>query len=226
MKRAFLLLASLLGACGPGTPEAPRLVSISPAVQTTTESKTVIVELDKDPFFQVDYGQRTAELLGMPLLRVGPRQVVLDRYLGRGRFEATVGPGMEIGTHDVQVRLEDGREALLPEAYTVKATIDSYWFDTVEGTIFEGQPFTVTLHVTGRDAERFNGTVNLNLNRGKLSLPGQEPADVIRSGPFSNGVRREQLIISGAHGANVLLLVKDEEGRSATSNAFFVNSRQ
>ena len=219
MKRLLSMLVALLCACESETPpEALHILSITPTEQTSAESKTISVQLDTEPRFFVDYGKRSARMLEQPTLRIGPRTVLLERYLGHGQFEGTVGSGLEVGVYDIQVSMGDGREATLAQAYRVKPSV-GFWIESI-GHQLQDQPFTITIHAAGPDAALFEGTVMVSLYKGQ----GNAAPTPFRSGPFSRGVRREQLTID-TPGGNFLVLVQDDEGNMAVSNAFRVDPK-
>lgn len=216
------VLLVVLGACEPPAPPplpAPNILSIVPAEQSTSYPQLVTVRLDADPQFLVNYGEGSARLLAEPVLWVGEQQVALGTYLGHGQFQGTVPAGLEARRYDIRVSLGDGREASLPEAYTVKTSLPvvGYWIESI-GPQVQEQPFSVIIHVAGPDAKSFVGPVTLRLYRGSTVVTTQ------RTGTFSNSVCQVQLSIA-APGDNYLIAVEDDEGTGATSNAFRVDPR-
>lgn len=212
------VLLALLGACEPVTPPpSPTLLSIVPAEQSTSYPQLVTVKLDAEPRILVHYGEGSARLADAPMLWIGEREVALSTYLGHGQLQGTVPAGLEARRYDVRVALGDGREASLPEAYTVRASLPTvgYWLETI-GTQRQGHPFTVTIHAAGPDSKLFTGSVRMT-----LYTTGNAIVSSVRTGPFSGGVRQEQLIIT-VPGDNYLVAVEDDEGSGATSNAFRV----
>jgi hypothetical protein len=222
MRKVLLtLLVALVCACEPEKPSTPtelRILSIAPTQQNAAESKVVTVELDIDPRFLVDYGTQTAQLLDEPTLQVGAQTVPLARYLGNGRFEGTVNAGLDVGLHDIRVTLPDGREATLPQAYRVRPSV-SFWIESIPDQV-QDQPFTVTIHASGTYAEQFEGSVKMSVIR----FQGNATTTAFQSGPFSGGIRREQLTID-TPGHNFLVHLEDEEGRETYSNAFRVDPK-
>lgn len=218
MRRTLPLLLALLCACEPESPlPEPRILSITPAEQTTRESKLVTVQLDMDPRFFVDYGAQSARLIDQPTLRIGSRTVNLEHYLGHGRFEGTVGEGLTPGTYDVRVTLPDGRESTLAQAYRVNPYV-TFWFETV-GPQVQDQPFTLTLHAAGPHAADYTGTVLLTLHKGSNMAPV-----FLRSGTFSGDILRQQLTIDSP-GSHYTFSVKDEENIITYSNTFRVDPK-
>jgi hypothetical protein len=217
MKRASLLLMSWLCACGSETPPALKIRSIHPLEQTTIDWRTLTIELEEDPPLMLDYGRTTAELGEPPTLEIGPRTMALTQYLGRGRYEALMEPGMEIGTYDVRVRTADGREAEFAQDYRVKPKITGYSIERIPDQL-QDEPFTLTIHVDGPDAALFDGSVTVSINKGQLIVPGNTRTTSFRTGPFSGGVR-------DMPANNLLLTVTDDEGLTSSSNEFRVAPR-
>ncbi|HSP77951.1 MAG TPA: hypothetical protein VLQ93_05455 [Myxococcaceae bacterium] len=223
MRRAPLLLTLWLCACGTETPPELKIRSLLPMEQTTADWQTLTLELEEDPPLLLDYGRNTAELGELPTLEIGPRTVALTRYLGRGRYEAVMEPGMEIGLYDIRVRTADGREAGLSQRYRVKPAINGYWIETIQDQL-QDAPFTITIHVDGPDALVFDGSVTVSINEGQLIAPGNTRTSSFRTGPFSEGVRQEVVTID-TPANNLLIRVVDDEGESTSSNEFRVAPR-
>ena len=218
MRRLLPLLLALLCACAPEAPlPEPRILSISPAEQTSRESKTITVQLDMEPRFFVDYGAQSASLIDQPTLMIGSQTVNLERYLGHGQFEGTVDAGLPVGTYDVKVVLPDGRESTLAQGYRVKPYV-TFWIETVP-TQIQNQPFTLTIHAAGPNKANYTGTVQVTLFKGQNMAPS-----IFRSGAFSGGLRREQITID-MPGSNYTFMVKDEEKSDAYSNTFRVDPK-
>lgn len=222
MRMLLPLLLALLCACQTGPSlEAPQILSISPTGQLSSEQQVVIVELDTEPRFFVDYGKKTAQLLEQPMLQIGPQTVRLDTYLGLGHYQGTVAPGLEAGRYDIKVTLGDGREAMLADAYEVKTEAEKprlgYWIESI-GPQLSGQDFTVTIHVDGTNAELYAGTVLVSM----YNINSNQTTFIRRSGAFSGGVRQEHIRIDTV-GDDYLILVEDDAGHGASSNRFRVD---
>ncbi len=227
MRRVLPMLVALVFACAcepePVVPLTPRILSITPQAQSAIESKTVTVTLDQEPRFLVNHGERTVEQLDRPTLWIGPQSVPLDTYLGRGQFQGTVAEGLEAGIYDIHVTLLDGRKASLASAYEVKAALN-YWLEPVDNQK-QGVPFPVTVHVTGTNAERYEGFVTVSVLKNELD--GSNPViQTTTCGPFSNATCRTQLTID-TPGSLFLLHVADDNPNNnpAHSNAFRVDAR-
>jgi hypothetical protein len=221
MKKLLPMLLALLCACEPLPPLEPlppafRILSISPVEQNTLEAKDVTVKLDVEPRFLVDFNTRTARMIEKPELQLGTWKVPLLRYLGHGEFQGTVPPGLEVDTYDVRVSLGDGREATLSQAYTVTQYL-SFWIEPISDQL-QGQPFTITIHAEGTNAERFQGTVEVVVYK-----DGSELFPIPRA-PFSQGVLRQEITID-AIGSSFNVRVTDDKGNSATSRSFQVISK-
>jgi hypothetical protein len=200
-----------------------RILSITPSEQSTTESQSVTVRLDTNPRFLVDYGEQSVQMIDQPVLEIGSQTVPLDTYLGHGQFQGTVGSGLEAGRYEIRVKLGDGREATLPDAYEVKPAEEpvppvGYWLESI-GPQVQGRPFTITIHATGPDAKHFEGMVTV-----KLYKSGVPTGFSIRSPSFSAGVCQQQLTID-TPSDHYLIFVLDEQGYGATSNTFRVVSK-
>lgn len=220
MNKLLPLFLSLLCACEtPVTPppETFRILEISPSDQLTNETQSVTVKLDVEPRFHVDYGAQVARMLEEPVLEIGSLTVVpLDTYLGHGQFQGWVNQGLPAGRYEIRVKMGDGREATLPDAYEVRPSV-GFWIESI-GDQYINEPFTITLHAAGPDAERFEGTVQVSLYKGganSFSFP---------SGPFTAGVRQQELTID-TPGNNYLIVLQDAQNNTATSNAFRVLSK-
>ena len=220
MNKLLPLLLSLLCACEtPVTPppEAFQILELSPREQLTNESKSITVTLDVEPRFHVDYGEQRVRMLEEPVLEIGSQTVVpLDTYLGHGQFQGQVNPGLPVGRHEIRVKLGDGREATLPDAYEVLPSV-GFWIESI-GDQYINEPFTLTLHAAGPDAKHFEGTVQVSLYKGATNTVS------FQSGPFIAGVHQQQMTID-TPGNNYLIVVQDDQNNSATSNAFRVLSK-
>jgi hypothetical protein len=229
MRRVLpMLLVALVFACAcePESPPvlpAPLILSITPQAQTAIESKTVTVQLDTDPRFLVNYGDRSVQQLDRPTLRIGPQSVPLDTYLGHGQYQGTVAEGLEAGIYDIQVTLPDGREASLAQAYEVKAALN-YWFESIDNQL-QGVPFLVTLHVTGTNAQQYAGSVTVSVLKNELD--GSNPTiQTTTCGPFSNATCRTRLTINTPGALFILHAADDNPNNSpANSNAFRVDTK-
>jgi hypothetical protein len=220
MNKLLPSLLVLLCACGtpvPAPPEAFQILEITPRQQFTNEVQSVTVRLDVEPRFHVDYGEQQVRMLDKPVLEIGSETLVaLDTYLGYGQFQGRVNAGLPAGRYALRVKLGDGREATLPDAYEVKPSVD-FWIESV-GDQYINEPFTIVLHAAGPDAEQFEGTVQVSLYKGAantFSFP---------SGPFTAGVRRQELTID-TPGSNYLIVLQDDQNNLATSNSFRVLSK-
>jgi hypothetical protein len=223
MRKLLPFLLAVLCACETEpTPRAPQIVSISPIAQLSSEPQDVIVELDTDPRFFVDYGKRSVQILDQPVLQIGPRTVRLDTYLGHGQFQGTMLPGLDVGVYDIKVTLGDEREAVLSHAYEIVGSESqqfSYWMDSI-GPQVAGQDFTITIHVDGTNAELYRASVLVST----YNTNTQEPTSTWRSGAFTSGVRQERVRIDTA-GDKYLIVLEDVTGRKTYSNDFLVVDR-
>jgi hypothetical protein len=221
------MLVALVFACAcqpePTVPPTPRILSITPSWQTAIESKTVTVKLDQEPRFLVNHGERTVEQLDWPTLWIGPHAVPLATYLGHGQYQGTVAEGLEARIYDIQVTLPDGREASLARAYEVKPALN-YWFEPVDNQL-QGVPFLITLHVTGTNAERYEGFVTVSVLKNELD--GSNPTILTTTcGPFSNATCRARLTIDTPGNLFVVRAADDNPNNNpASSTAFRVDPK-
>ncbi|WNG37041.1 hypothetical protein F0U61_27710 [Archangium violaceum] len=223
MRKLLPLLLVVLCACSSEPPAlaAPRILSITPAEQRSTESQRVTVELDTDPRFLVNYGDKSVQMLEQPVLEIGWQAVKLESYLGHGRFQGTVIPGLGVGRYSIRVTLGDGREATLPDAYEIKDGMGpwlGYWIESI-GAQIQDQPFTVIIHVEGTEADSFTGPITINIYR------GGERINTLTSGTFSERVLLQEITINES-GEDFVVSIQDNDGNSATSNAFTVGKKQ
>jgi len=213
VRRWTSVLALLLCACGSSEPPAASILSVSPARFSTSECVQLSVELDGALPVKLDYGEDSAELAGLAQLGVGERELPVEAVENRGRRLLThLYAGLPVGTHDVRVTLEDGKQLVLPDAIEVTGALllDSFQFESIEPQLRE-TPFPITLRATGPDAQRFQGRVLLRSNKGKL-----EPE---WSNNFQQGVLTQEVSID-LTGGNVLIEMVDCQGRSVNSNEF------
>ncbi|AKJ03699.1 hypothetical protein ATI61_11950 [Archangium gephyra] len=219
MNKLLPLLLPLLCACETVvTPpaEAFQILDVTPREQVTNESKSITVQLDVEPRFHVNYGEQEVRMIDEPVLELGPQVVPLDTYLGHGQFQGRVGPGLQVGRYAVRVKMGDGREATLPDAYEVKPSV-GFWIESI-GDQYVNEPFTITLHAAGPDADGFEGMVRVSLYKGGAST------HTYQSNPFSAGICQQEITID-TPGNNYLIVVEDDQNNSATSNAFRVISK-
>jgi hypothetical protein len=221
MSKLVPFLLALLCACQtPVTaPEAFQILEITPREQLTNEPTSVIVRLDLEPHFHVDYGSQSARVLEEPVLELGAQLVVpLDTYLGNGQFQGTVGPGLALGQHEIRVKLGDGREATFAETFEVRTPrehpVQGFWFEPIESQ-YVNEPFNVVIHAEGPDAELFEGKVTVQLYRG-----GHPTSFSGRTGRFSKGIGIHRFTIETPGNYNIV--VWDAQGTDATSKSFDV----
>ncbi len=225
----LLPLLLLLCACETDVTPQPKvfhILEIMPPKQVSNEDKTVTVRLNVEPRFLVDYGEQQVRMLDEPVLEIRSqtepleqRTVPLDTYLGHGQFRGRVDAGLPAGLYDLRVKLGDGRETSLAGGYEVRPAV-GFWVEEIARQQFVNEPITITLHAGGEDAELFEGTVEVS-----LYANGATPTSTFVSGPFTAGVRQEQLTID-TPGERYLIVVQDkQQNNRATSNDFNVHSR-
>ncbi|ATB33880.1 hypothetical protein [Melittangium boletus] len=218
MKTPWPLLLVALGACEPQSlpSREPRILSVTPLSQRSDESRVVIVQLDEDPLFLVDYGQPSARLVQLPQLKLGNSvSVPLDTYLGHGQYQGRVGP-ISYGDYGIQVSLGDGREASFAEStYVVKRAV-SYSFNSI-GARRVNESFDITLHVDVKDDLPFSGMAWLQLYK-----TGVEYGAPLSIGPLTEGENSWPLTVLDP-GDDYVVRITDDQGNDATSQTFPVD---
>jgi hypothetical protein len=219
---AFVLVAVLCASCEPAVPGLA-IVAVHPLSITAGETRTVQVELNTVPPFVVDYEQDGSEVSTVAELRLGSRMMEPAKYVGHSRFAVSVGPNFPQGAHDVWLKLEDGREALLPQGFRVYEAISGLWIETIPPQLQE-TPFDLVIHASGDDSEHFEGTVTVSTSKGQFIRPGNDPAKSFQTGNFSQGIRVERLAIDTP--GSIVITVDDGVNSPARSNAFIVDAKQ
>lgn len=215
MRRAPVALALLLAAaCAPTPLPEPRLLAVTPSTLRSDQAPAVVLELDAVPSGRADFGAGTVVLQRDVEVFVGTQSVGHAPLEDDGRVRLRLPPGLPEGRQTVTARLEDGREAVAPDALSVlpPRVLTGYAVDPV-GDQVAGVPFVLTVRAQGPDAARFDGVVALSVNKGDLSPTV--------SSPFTAGVLTEQITITTPN-VGVQLRVSDAGGRVATSAPFRV----
>jgi hypothetical protein len=227
-RKMALLPALLLCACATGSPP-PTILSVEPQEVVSGEAATISVKLDALPPVKIDYGQKTATLLAT--LRIGEREVSIDRLEQDGTLVATLPPNLAEGTHDIQLILEDEGEALREQSLTVlppppalapmmgsageaQPAITGLQIDPIEDQLLD-VPFVITLRAEGPEAALFEGQVQLTTSKGRVN-PNL-------SRPFRKGLREERVVIDQP--GHVVLTVRAGDKLIARSNPFKVLPR-
>ncbi|HLL06361.1 MAG TPA: hypothetical protein VK539_37670 [Myxococcaceae bacterium] len=223
-----LLLASLLGACEPGTLPSPSIVSVQPERVAEGGPSVLTIEVQAVLPITVDYHSRTADLAsrGMKLFIAGEET---DAAFSQqdGKLIAAVPTGLAQGAYDVQVAMEDGREAVREQAFSVVPQTELRDEDViVRGglTGFQIDPigeqqahvaFKVTVRALGPEASGFQGSGLLRATKGAAPLTTHA---------FSGGVVQQELTLEQP-GGNIVLLIEDSLGNKGISNAFRVRPK-
>ncbi|WP_257461334.1 hypothetical protein [Archangium lipolyticum] len=234
LRKTVLLCVLLLSACEPSSSPAPNIVSIEPEEVMRGETATIALELDAPLPVKVDYGKRTATLLGTPTLRIGGQEVTVQGLGQDGRLLATVPADLTEGLQDVQLELGDGSGSIREQGLTVlpppppPAPLSSdggvagplllltgIQVDPIPDQV-RGVPFDITLRVDGPEAATFQGQVLISTNKGRVT-PNM-------SGAFTQGVRQEQVVLD-KQGGNVILTVRLGDSLVAQSNPFKVSNK-
>ena len=186
---------------------------------------TVVTEAG-GPGLRVDYGAgevRAPEAQDAPRAhvtfgRASAGEVPVD---ADGALQVALPEGLALGAHDVHVRWEDGREAVLAGGFELLPAVPRAPRLTglvlgAPGPQRKGVPFALELRVEGPDAEAFDGEVALRASKGRVV-----PA---RVGPFRAGVWRGPVLLDASHPAMVLS-ASDAWGHTARTPPFPVTPR-
>ncbi len=233
LRKTALLSILLLCACEPASSPAPNIVSIEPEEVMRGEAATIALELDAPLPMKVDYGKRTATLLGTPSLRIGGQEVGLLGLEQDGTLLATVPANLMVGLQDVQLALGDGSESIREHGLTVlppppspmtqldggstepQLLLTGLQIDPIPDQV-RGVPFDITLRAEGHQAAAFAGQALISTNKGRIT-PNM-------SGAFTQGVRREQVVLD-KQGGGVILTVRVGDSIIARSNPFKVSNK-
>lgn len=214
MRRAALASFLVLFTGCSDWPE-PVIRSITPAQMVASQTTAVEVRADLPLPTTVDYADGTASVDAAAVLRIGRQELGSGVYPKDGVFTVEVPTVFEPGSYDVTITLEDGRQAILPQGFTVSegAWPEGYTIDPV-GPQRRLVPFDVTIRATGANAASFRGNV-------RLEVPAGASVGPALSGQFVDGVLTQQVVINTTR-AEELLIVTDVAGNRSTSNTFQV----
>jgi hypothetical protein len=210
-------LVLLLCACSSSELPLPSIVSVSPASMAANERIQLIIELEGALPLKVDYGEDSVAMSTSAVVTIGEQELqILGTEQGGRRLIAEVAPGLPLGSQDLRVVLEDGREAVLERGFQVTQplNITDFSIDPVL-TQFRLRPFFINIRVRGPDAELFKGPVKLSTSKGEI-IP-------TRSGAFNAGLCVQEVRIDDTGGANITIFVEDFAGRTGMSNDFRLN---
>jgi hypothetical protein len=214
MKRTWLA-ALLLCACGGSTLPDPTLDGIAPAASAASDATEVTVQVHGVLPTTVDYDDASVKLDPTVAIQIGNEKVGTATWKPDGSLSCTVPSIFAPGVYDVHVAFTDGREAVLPNGFTVTAgKWPSYY--SVDGVADQraGVPFSITVQAHGQNGPAFHGNVYLRSNKGEVT-----PA---LSSPFEAGTLTQSVTLAEPQ-KNVILIVRDVAGNIGFSNAFDVN---
>ncbi len=215
---ATCALVAVLGGlgCGGDLPP-PTLRAVSPSTFDQGQAPVLLLELDAALPLLADHRLKTVAVDETITVRVGTstEPVWVPLATSPGLWHAPAPFGLQVGQHDVEVTLADGRSALLPEAVTVREVSlpDGFSIDPV-GAQRRGVPFTLTVRATGPASGSFAGVVSFSINRGNMTPAVSEP--------FVAGVLTQEVTV-GSVGDDTVITVQDAEGHFGASNGFRVN---
>jgi len=217
VNRWMAVLSLALSACGSSEVPLPSVVSVAPPSMAANESILLAVNLDQAPPPKFDYGNSSAELPTSARVSIGEQEFDILQVEEQGkRLVVELPPGMPVGPQEFEVTFADGRKATFESGFEVKPplNITGLSIDPIT-TQIRLRPFTIRIRVAGPDAELFQGRVKLSTSKGTIS-----PAV---SGPFSRGLRTQEVVLDDTGGSNVTITVEDYAGLSFTSGDFRLN---
>lgn len=237
MKRALgALLPLVLWACEPAPLPAPSIVSVEPEQLPAGFPSTLSVKVSAVLPLSVDYQDQTVDPAQLAMtVHLAGQQVDVPFADRDGSLIVPVPENLEPGSYGIRVTLADGREAVSERAFSIVTApaftggndggaqedggtggllsgasdgIVGLQFDPI-GEQVRDVPFQITLRAVGPAADTFQESVTLRASKGAMSAR--------TSGPFTRGVRVEQISLSHP-GPNIYLLAQDAQGRKALSN--------
>jgi len=212
------LAACGLAACGPSVPPVPRVLSIDPSTMTSSSVANVTISVDAVLPFTVNYGTRDVTVNDLAFIRVGDVSVGSSHCDADGRLQARVPSKLQTGAHNVTVTLAgDNREGVLENAFNVTAgawPMNGFAIAPIDPVQHVDVAFLLTITAQGNGAGAFNGTVDYT-----ISNVSTRP---VTTGPFTNGVYQESLVIHSNSMGPIHITAVDLLGRIATSNDFTV----
>lgn len=217
---ARCLVLLLVGACTTEPAPTPQVLCVDPPAQAPGRPQDIVVTLDADPVFRVDYGAPSAQLLQVPQLRLGQLEPIpLDTYLGHGQylFHAESVPS---GEHALRVDLGEGREALAAAAYPVSVQggtrVVKYSINPVGPQVL-GRDIPLTLLVDAKEGLACPLFVRLRVYKN-----GSPTGDALPVGPLRPGDNSYLLRTISEPGDDYVVRITDGQGNEATSQSFGV----
>lgn len=213
---AALAACGLMG-CDSGPPPLPRVLSVEPNTMSSSGTVPVTITVEAVLPIVVDYGQGGVTVDRSLIASVGT-VVVSNRYEPDGLLTGRVPSRLQPGRHDVTVTLFDGRLGVLPGAFTVTAgswPSAGFAIAPISSPQRVNVPFTLTITAQGANAGTFNGTVDYVIQNVSLTP--------VTTGPFTNGVYQESLVIGAPTMGTTHVTVYDLQNGVATSNDFVVS---
>jgi hypothetical protein len=232
MKRAaWAVVPLLLSACGPSGLPTPSIVSVSPGRVAEGQPSSLAVRVNAVLPFTVDYQNQQVDPAELKMtLRLAGQQVEVPFVEPDGTLVAPVPEGLVEGSYDVELALEDGREAVRQQAFSVVPEpvlhgpnsphtpdeavggVRGFQIDPIPEQV-RNTPFQITVRADGPEAPSFQAGVSVRASKGTVMA--------IPVGSFVGGVLVEQISLS-MPGPDVYLLVEDTQGHRGLSNSFRV----
>jgi hypothetical protein len=217
VNRWMRVLSLVLCGCGSSELPLPAVVSVAPPSMAANESILLTVDLDRAPPPKFDYGNSTAEIPTSARVSIGGQEFNVLQVEEKGqRLVVELPPGLPVGSQELQVMFADGREVTFDRTFEVTPplNITGLSIDPI-ATQIRLRPFSIRIRVAGPDAELFRGRVKLSTSKGSITPTV--------SGPFSQGLRIQEVILDDTGGSNLAITAEDYAGHTFTSNDFRLN---
>jgi hypothetical protein len=217
VRRQWVSLPVLwLCACGSTEPPLPSIVSIEPTSMPADSRFLLNVDFSGVLPVKVDYGEGGAELIAPARVSIADRDFEELRLQEHGhRLTLDIIPWLPVGTQDVRVQFQDGRQVVLEKGFEVQSplSLTGFQIDPI-GSQVRRQPFTITIRAVGPDAARFQGRVIVRSTQGDVN-PKVSDA-------FEAGVLQQELTGEDASQSTVSIIVEDYAGHTGISNEFLI----
>lgn len=207
----------LMCACGSSaeTP-LPSITSVEPASMPADSRYQLTVNFDGPLPLELDYAQDSAKVIPPQRVSIADRDFESFAPGEHGRqLTLDIIPWLAVGSQDVRVQFEDGRQVALEKALEVQPPLKLTGFaiDPI-GSQVRGQPFVVTVRAQGEDAARFQGQVIVRSTQGDVN-PKVTAA-------FTAGVLQQEFTAENSVQSTLSIIVEDYAGHTGASNDFLL----
>ncbi len=207
----------LLCACGStGTMPLPSIASVEPASMPADSRFLLTVTLDGQFPLKLDYHQGSAELVAPQRVSLNDRDFEILQTADHGhQLTLDVIPWLPVGSQDLRVQFQDGRQVELEKGFEVKPPLNLTGFaiDPI-GPQVRRKPFVVTIRALGPDAARFQGRV--------IVRSTQADVNPKVSDAFEAGVLQQELTGEDATQSTLSIIIEDYAGHTGMSNEFLL----